>query len=272
MNKKNIVIEMIIYILIFLLILYLLISNCKKEGFSMNTIEDISHLYDEMFYIIPFYEELIYSIKDYLYPHSQSLCINSKNGHIVKLLSSHSKTSGLESCSHLKKCSQDKYNDLSFYNGSWSNRNLFLPEQFNHIIVPINEIHTIDNIELFLENCNYWLKRNGRLFVSFTNVSTFDIKSLENKNNSYSFNSQYKFHHNLENNLYSQELYFKNKKIYRNVQPLHNNELTIFINQCKLEQFKLIEKKEKENYTILIFEKKNTTNLPTVFTNHYKII
>jgi len=238
----------------------------------MNNTEDISHLYDEIFHIIPFYEELIFAIKEYLYPHSQTLCINSKNGHIVKLLSSYSLTSGLESCSNLKNCSQDKYNDLSFYKGSWSNRNLFLSEQFNHIIVPINEIHTIDSIELFLENSNYWLKRNGRLIVSFTNFSTFDIKSLENKNNSYAFNSQYKFHQNLENNLYSQELYFKNKKIYKKVQTLYNTNINIFIKQCKLEQFKLIEKKEKENYTILILEKMNSTNLPTVFTNHYKII
>ena len=91
---------MILYVLIFLLAVYLLLSN--KEGFTTNTqyimtdkvyLDDniydnfYTYHYDDMIVTIPYYEELIKMTKHYLYQDSLALCIKSRNGHFVEMLS-----------------------------------------------------------------------------------------------------------------------------------------------------------------------------------------
>lgn len=199
---------MMIYIVLFLLILYLFLTMSEKEGFSVIETEGIlnkvytnekiydnfyTFIYDDVVLTIPYSIELIQIIRPYLHHQGHTLCIGSKTGHIVQLLSETTKTTGLESSKSMIKMSQYKYPDHNYVYGSYFDSSLFQPNKFTHVMLPFFTVHTLSNFKELCYIVKEWTIHSGYFFVCFTDIYKFPVHKWVNHSPSSYFRSNYQY-------------------------------------------------------------------------------
>ncbi len=189
---------MILILTIILLLCYIILHNRKFEGFEVNKAnlfisehktyrderiydEFYSYIYDDLFLTIPYLQELVESISHVLNGNSNVLCLGSKNGHIVQLLSKEVTVCGIENSKDMIKMSNYKYPENKYLYGNYLDSGLFKENKFTHIILPMLVFNTIEDINTLFDNVNKWLIHNGYLIIMLIDLENIPISSLINR-------------------------------------------------------------------------------------------
>jgi ubiquinone/menaquinone biosynthesis C-methylase UbiE len=200
---------MMIYIVVFLLVLYLFLTMSEKEGFSVSTSDELlqnkvytnekiydnfyTYIYDDVMLSIPYSIELVQMIRPYLYNSSHVLCLGSRTGHLVQLLSDTTKVTGLDSSKSMVKMSQYKYPKNEYVYGSYIDSSLFPMNKFSQVILPLWTVHTIPNFKELCFVVKEWTVHSGFFFVCFTDLATLPVRKMVNHHPSSYFTSNYKY-------------------------------------------------------------------------------
>ena len=220
-----------IYLLIILIIIYALLVYFKKEGFQQSTVyktfvnniydEFYTKIYDELIHLVPYDIEMIKLMQPYFISNSNVLCVGSKTGHIVQLLSKSINTTGIDKSYEMVKMSEFKYPKNKYVYGEYSSI-IFQPNTFTHILCPLFTINTVDSS--FFNNANIWLVHQGYMAVMYYN-DDFDIQSIRNHSPSHYFRLNYKYSISLQKNKITEKITNKKKQLRTNI--LYLNELNI---------------------------------------------
>jgi hypothetical protein len=233
-----------IYIVLFLLIIYLYLVSSEKEGFSLYTRQEMlqekiyrnekiddpfyTYNYDDMVLTIPYYIELIQMIQSYFHIQGQTLCLGSKTGHLVQLLSKTTKTVGLDPSPSMVKMSRYKYPKQEFIEGSYLDNSLFIHHKFSQIILPMLTLHTIPHFKDLCFNVKEWMIHSGYFFVCFADISSFPVYKLANHHPSSYFKSNYNYTIELKENKMIETITDNQFKTRTNIQDLYKyNEKTL---------------------------------------------
>jgi SAM-dependent methyltransferase len=232
---------MILYILVILLLLYILASTCKREGFENNTFIDnriydkfYSTLYDHIWNMIPFYTLQIELMKPYFASTNNLLCFDSKTGHMPQLISKNMKVVGLDNSKDMIEISKKNYPTIPFIKGD-CNPSIFKNNLFTHIYCPLFSINTKD-IDLFIECVDKWLLPKGYLFiVTYNNLNISKFVFPE---------SIVKYDIEINNNIIEKISF--NNKTRKNIH---------YLNQVNLDEvfnYKLINKLKIQDYSCVL--------------------
>jgi hypothetical protein len=219
------------------LVLYLYLVT-QKEGFEGKTL-DLFHgkvyrnekiydpfyayNFDDMVLTMPYLVETVQKIFPYFHT-GKTLCVGSKNGHIVQLLSNSISTVGLESSRAMVELSQYKYPELDFVQGDLS---IFPSHHFRQIVVPLWNIHMIQKLSDFLYSVKEHLIHTGYLFISFINLKTFPISRMVPTPSEY-FTLNYEYGVELKNNQLIETIRDRKSQVRTNIQDLYTyNEQSI---------------------------------------------
>ena len=240
---------MMIYIVVFLLILYLFLTMNEKEGFSViHTQEGIlnkvylnekiydnfyTYIYDDVILTIPYLIELIQMIRPYLHNNSHTLCMGSRTGHLVQLLSETTQVTGLDNSKSMVKMSQYKYPNNDFICGSYMDSSLFQKNKFSHVILPLFTVHMISNFKELCYIVKEWTVHSGFFFVSFADLRKFPAYKLVNHHPSSYFKSNYQYTLELKNNTLIENIKDSNEIERTNKQDLYDYTESSLIQQAR---------------------------------------
>jgi len=193
---------MILYLLLFLLILYVVFSYYKREGFDnadeyktfMN--EKIyntfyTRIYDEVIHMIPCETEIIKLMVPLLASNPNILCVGSRTGHIVQLLSETSEVTGLDNSKAMVEMSKYKYPKNRYIYGDYTDKTIFQENNYTHIICPLFTIYRV-NIDIFLDVMYRWVVHKGYVGIVYFKKG-FHISQIINQEPSKSFELKYKY-------------------------------------------------------------------------------
>jgi len=219
---------MILYLLILLLILYLVIKYFSKEGFEQSSVfktfigniddEFYTKIYDEVIHMLPYEKTVIELLEPYFNNNTNCLCVGSKTGHIVQLLSSINVT-GVDKSYEMVKMSEYKYPSNKYIYGDYNSSFLFQQNTFTIILCPLFTIYTCD-LPQFLSNANTWLVHQGYLCVMHYKDG-FNIKHIKNHYPSQYFKINYSYTIELDNNKLTEKIINKQNKLRTNIQYLN---------------------------------------------------
>jgi hypothetical protein len=220
-----------IYLLIILIIIYALLVFFKREGFEQSSVyktfinniydEFYTKIYDELIHLTPYDIEMIKLMQPYFISNSSVLCVGSKTGHIVQLLSKSVNATGVDRSYDMVKMSQYKYPHNKYVYGEYESF-LFQPNTFTHILCPLFTINTIESS--FFKNANIWLVHQGYMAVMYYK-DDFNIQTIQNHSPSHYFRLNYKYSITLQNNKITEKITNKQHKLRTNI--LYLNELDI---------------------------------------------
>ena len=193
---------MILYLLIILLILYVAFTYYRKEGFDneseyktfMN--ENIyntfyTRLYDELIHTIPYESEIIKLLAPLFGSNPNILCVGSRTGHIVQLLSETAEVTGLDNSKAMVEMSKYKYPKNRYIYGDYTDKNIFQENTYTHIICPLFTIYRVD-IDKFLDVMYRWLVHKGHIGIVYFKKG-FHISQVLNQEPSKSFELNYTY-------------------------------------------------------------------------------
>ena len=221
---------MITYLLLILIITYILVKYFKKEGFEqesesvfktyMGDIYDefYTKIYDEVIHTIPYDTSIIKLLVPYFSSNNNCLCIGSKTGHIVQLLSGTINTIGLDKSYEMVKMSEYKYPNNKYLCGDYTTPFLFQNNTFTHIICPLFVLYTT-NVPILFQNANTWLVYHGYFAVVYFKDG-FNIQNIVNPNPSHYFKTNFKYNIELKNNKITEKITNKKNKVRTNIQYL----------------------------------------------------
>ena len=181
---------------IFIIVLiFIIIVSCFKqsksssiEGFIQK--EEFVHktdldIYDDFYADI--YDYLVYNdvkndyeigqIVNKTGPTTESIILDvgSGTGHHVGALQSYNfDVIGLDISDAMVKKAKQNYPDSKFKQGDATNKDLFAPSSFTHILCMYFTLYYIKNKRQFFENCFEWLKPGGFLIIHLVNKEMFD--------------------------------------------------------------------------------------------------
>jgi SAM-dependent methyltransferase len=264
----------LIYLSIILLICYVILHNNKFEGFTnksdlfineYKTYRDeriydefYSYIYDDLFLTLPYLEEMILTISNTLNGNSDVLCMGSKNGHIVQLLSKDVTVTGLENSKDMIKISNYKYPNNTYLYGNYLDNSLFKDNKFTHILLPMLVLNTIDDINQLFINTNKWLIHNGYFILMTIDLENTPISKLINHKPSSFFKNNFDYEIELNQNNLTDKI--KNKKGFErtDIQSLyhHTDDKIIYNAQVNGFAFKYSKKMNTLNGKIMFFQKK----------------
>jgi len=220
-----------IYLLIGLILIYIFLKFFKKEGFEQSSVyktyvndiydEFYTKIYDELIHLVPSDIEMIKIMKPFFISNSHVLCIGSKTGHIVQLLSESIETTGLDKSYEMVKMSEYKYPKNRYVYGDSSF--MFQQNSFTHILCPLFTINTVDHS--FFQNANTWLVHQGYMAIMIYKEG-FDINHIRNPNPSQYFKINYTYSITLQNNKITEKI-TKQNKVRTNI---------LYLNQVHLDQ------------------------------------
>jgi len=257
-----------IEILIILTLLYLYFILNRYEGFTLledksfvRTDKDIldsfyCKIYDNLYNTIDIHRKESEYIIPYLNKDSDVLCIDSRTGNLVQLLSKLTKIIGLETSSYMIECCKNKYPELNFKHVSYDP---YVFKHKTHIICPLFSIHTKLDIGYFLSICYNWLIHKGYLFISFMNPLN-NISKIVNHEPSYKFQYNYKFTIDVENkpgySIITENIYNKDDSIKRkNIWNYQSIQLDNLIYEASLRGFKYVKEYNNGIFNMAIFSK-----------------
>lgn len=206
---------MILYFLILLLILYVAFSYYRREGFDnkddyktfMN--ENIynafyTRIYDELIHTITYETEVIKLMAPLLGSNPNILCVGSRTGHIVQLLSETAEVTGLDNSKAMVEMSKYKYPKNRYIYGDYTDKTIFQENTYTHIICPLFTIYRV-NIDKFLDVLYRWTVHKGLVgIVYFKNG--FHISQIKNQQPSKSFELNYKYTIEYNNNTITEKI------------------------------------------------------------------
>jgi SAM-dependent methyltransferase len=143
---------------------------------------------------------------------SNVLCIGSKNGHIVQLLSKEVNTCGIENSSSMITMSKYKYPDNIYLNANYLDADTFKSNKFTHVILPMMTINIIEDIDRLFNNIEKWLVHNGYLIIMLLDLDNIRISDLVNTNPSSFFKNTFDYDIQLNKNNITDRI--RNKKGY----------------------------------------------------------
>lgn len=240
---------MMIYLVVILLLLYVYLTSSQKEGFSISKEDPLqskiyrdekiydnfyTYIYDDVILTIPYLIELIQLVRPYLHNTSHTLCIGSKTGHIVQLLTESSRTTGLESSKSMVKMSRYKYPENEFVEGDYKDTSLFPAHRFSHVILPLLTLHTLPNFKEICYNVKEWTIHSGYFFVTFTDIRKFPIAKMVNHSPSDYFTSKYEYEVELLNNKLTEIIKDASFKERTNIQQLYEYTEMTLINYARV--------------------------------------
>lgn len=255
---------MIKIILVLLLFFYLYFSLFHRDGFTAIHDDKIlindqrfdllySKVYDELYDMIPYHKEEINIIQPFLNKTSNVLCVNSRTGHIIQLLSNITTIKSIESSKDMVNYSKMKYPDLDINYGHYSNPQLFQANYFTHIICPLFSIHEDNNIRRFFNSFHKWLIHKGYLCISYlTNIE--DIYFFMNSHPT-NRSINYSFSLDVDNYSINETIYKHNRLKRKNIWNYNNIRLNNLIYYGGLAGFKFIKNETLEHFSIAIFTK-----------------
>ncbi len=232
------------YLVLFLLLLYVFLSRSEKEGFSILTRQDslqaklyrndkiydpfYTYNYDDMILTIPYAVELIQKIQHSFQIQGQTLCIGSRTGHIVQLLSTLTRPIGLDSSPSMVKMSRYKYPSLDFVQGVYTDSSIFSSHKFSQVILPMMTLHTIPQLKELCYTVKEWMIHSGFFFVCMTDIRSFPIYKLVNHYPSPYFQSNYTYAIELKDKQIVETITDTQFKTRTNIQDLYEyNESTL---------------------------------------------
>lgn len=179
---------MMIYIVMLFLILYVYFVT-QKEGFEQRTDEFqgkvfrnekmydsfYAYNYDDIRLTMPYLVKMAHVIRPYFQP-GRTLCLGSKNGHVVQLLSEAGAV-GAETSSAMVEISRYKYPDLKFIHGKFT-VDLFPSHSFSQVVVPLWILHTIQHLPDLMFSMKEWTTHTGYLFLCFIDIHAFPVEML----------------------------------------------------------------------------------------------
>ena len=221
---------MIVYLLISLLFIYILVKY-NKEGFEQSTVfktfmtdiydEFYTKIYDEVIHTIPFDTAMIELMAPYFKNSSNNncLCIGSKTGHIVQLLSGSMQVTGVDKSYEMVKMSEYKYPKNRYVYGDYEASFLFQQNTFTHILCPLFTIYTTPLASLF-QNANIWLVHQGYMGIMHFKDG-FNITNIQNHFQSQYFKLNYTYNISLNNNRITEKITNKKNQVRTNIQYLN---------------------------------------------------
>lgn len=222
---------MMICIVMVFLILYLYLMT-QKEGFEERSMDPFqgkvyrnekmydpfyAYNYDDLRLTVPYLVEMIQHIFPY-FQSGKTLCLGSKNGHVVQLLSK-SFAVGAESSKAMVDVSRYKYPELSFVHGNYTST-LFPSHSFSQIVLPLWTLHTLPNLSDVLFSLKEWIIHTGYVFVCFVDIHTFPIHFLMPDPSEY-FSLNYEYGIERKGNQYIETIQDKTFQVRTNVQDLY---------------------------------------------------
>ena len=258
---------MIQIILIILIVFYLYFMMNRYEGF---TIEESSFIrtdkaildtfyckiYDDLYDTIDIHKKESDYIIPYLNKKSDVLCIDSRTGNLVQLLSKLCTITGVETSTDMVDYSKKKYPQLTFQYISY---NPYVFKNKTHIICPLLSIHTKLDIGHFLSICYNWLIHKGLLFVSFMNPLS-NVSKLIHHEPSYKFQYNYTFSLDVQNkagySIVSENIYNKDGSLKRkNIWNYQSIQLDNLIYEAGLRGFKYVKNYKNDTFNMAVFSK-----------------
>lgn len=239
---------MMIYLVVILLLLYLFLITNEKEGFTVVHEEGLkskvytneliydnfyTYIYDDVALTIPYSIELIQLIRPYLHNNSYTLCMGSRTGHLVQLLSSSTKVTGLDQSTSMVKMSQYKYPNNHYVAGSYIDNSLFQQNKFSHVIMPHVTVHTLSNFKEVCYVVKEWLVHSGYFFVCFIDVHKFPVSNMVNHNPSEYFSTNYKYSIEIAGNTLIETIKDSNEKKRVSRQDLYEYTESSLIQQAR---------------------------------------
>jgi len=251
-----------IELLIVLIVLYVYFMLNRYEGFTLleetyvrtnETILDSFYytIYDDLYNVIDIHKKEAECIIPYLKKESDVLCIDSRTGHLVQLLSEITTIVGLDS---YIETSKKKYPHLEFKTMSYD------PYRFKHkthIICPLWSIHTKLDIGNFLSICYNWLIHKGYLFISY--MDPFHMSEVVHHEPSYSFQYNYKFTLDVEHkpgySIVTENIYKKGSIKRKNIWKYQTIQLDHLIYETSLRGFKYVKEYPNGPFRMALFTK-----------------
>lgn len=239
---------MMIYLVVILLLLYLFLITNEKEGFTVAHEEGLknkvytneliydnfyTYIYDDVALTIPYSIELIQLIRPYLYNNSYTLCMGSRTGHLVQLLSASTKVTGLDHSTSMVKMSQYKYPKNHYVYGSYIDNSLFQQNKFSHVIMPHLTVHTLSNFKEVCYVVKEWVVHSGYFFVCFSDIRNFPVAKLVNHNPSEYFSSNYKYSIQISGNKLIENIEDSSRKRRTNLQDVYEYTESSLIQQAR---------------------------------------
>lgn len=266
----------LIYLTIILLICYIILHNRKIEGFTINDKSNLfisetktyrderiyddfySYIYDDLYLTIPYLKEFIESISNTLNKNSNVLCIGSKTGHIVQLLSNDVSVCGLENSKSMINLSKYKYPNNVYFYGNYLDNHIFKENKFTHIMIPMLTINTIEDINQMFMNSYKWLIHNGFLIMMLIHLDEIYISSLINRSPSNFFKRSFDYDIQINKNDITDKIRSKEGYERTDIQSIyrHKEDKIIYYGQVNGINYKYSIPMKQINAKILIFQKK----------------
>lgn len=247
-------------LLIILILLYSFFILTRYEGFTLieesSMIKTDKHIvdafyckiYDDLYNTIEIHKKDCDTIIPYINKDSDVLCLESRSGHLVQLLSNVTTITGLDSSTHMVEYTKQLYPQLSF---KYLSYDPYLYKHKTHIICPLFCIHSQLDIGHFLSICYNWLIHKGILMINYKIPS-----NLVNHNPSHKFQHNYTFTLDIEHkhgySILCENIHHKNGTLKRkNIWNYQSIQLDNLIYEAGLRGFKFV----KDENHMAIFSK-----------------
>jgi ubiquinone/menaquinone biosynthesis C-methylase UbiE len=257
---------MILYLLIILLLLYVVFTYYRKEGFDNMTEyktymnENIynafyTRIYDELIHTIHYETEVIQSMAPLFGSNPNILCVGSRTGHIVQLLSETAEVTGLDNSKAMVEMAKHKYPKNKYIYGEYTDKNIFQENTYTHIICPLFTIYRVD-IDKFLDVMYRWMVHKGVIAIVYFK-NGFHISQIQNQSPSKSFELNYKYTIEYKGNTITEKI--TNKKNESRINKLELKDISNLEQSAKETGFKIMNTTEIPNmpYTYMLLLQKN---------------
>lgn len=257
-----------IHLLILLILLYLFFIFGRAEGFThqkdpdaLIRVDDDSldelyaKLYDDLYDTLPSHRKECETILPYLNANSEVLCLDSRTGHLVQLLSNSTRVSGLDTSSFMVDYARGLYPALTFHKGSYNPYHL---RKMTHLVCPLFSIHQKHDIGFFLSVCYNWLIHKGILFISY--MPAMDrLREIIQSNPRPLFRENYTFSLEIEPNpgysIVTEVIHKQHRLKRKNLWNFQSIQLDHLIYETSLKGFKFLKNADLGPFHMAIFSK-----------------